>query len=194
MGKWRTERYSNHRYGLCFRHFRRSHSADTTHLVISVDMLEMFMNCSYARRGQNMPDQQPVTETKSSERLVFEHYLRTGQLSTQAWVQEVEYKFNPYHDQRNGGFTFAPGGPRSLSHVIVSDRRGLHRRTHIFGSIDCRCVASVPHSAINTRKLLRRDRVRNFDKRWAACHQYSDASVIVSKRVVTSGLAGSGDP
>ena len=75
-----------------------------------------------------MPDQQPVTETKSAERLVFEHYLRTGQrLSTQAWVQEVEHKFNPYHDPRNGCFTFAPGGPRSLSHVIVSDRRGLHR-------------------------------------------------------------------
>ena len=75
-----------------------------------------------------MPDQQPVTETKSAERLVFEHYLRTGQrLSPQAWVQEVEHKFNPYRDPRNGRFTFAPGGPRSLSHVIVSDRRGLHR-------------------------------------------------------------------
>lgn len=84
-----------------------------------------------------MPDQQLATEKKSAERLAFEHYLRTGRrLSPQAWGQGVEHKFNPYHDPRNGRFTFAPGGPRSLSHVIISDRRGLHRaRQHDSGSM-----------------------------------------------------------
>lgn len=84
-----------------------------------------------------MPNQQLATEKKSAERLAFEHYLRTGRrLSPQAWGQGVEHKFNPYHDPRNGRFTFAPGGPRSLSHVIISDRRGLHRaRQHDSGSM-----------------------------------------------------------
>lgn len=84
-----------------------------------------------------MRHRQLATETKSAERLAFEHYLRTGRrLSPQVWGQGVEHKFNPYHDPRNGRFTFAPGGPRSLSHVIISDRRGLHRaRQHDSGSM-----------------------------------------------------------
>jgi hypothetical protein len=39
----------------------------------------------------------------------------------------IECKFNPYHDPRNGRFTFAPGGPRSLDHPIVSHRRSASR-------------------------------------------------------------------
>lgn len=75
-----------------------------------------------------MPNQLLVTEKKSAERLAFEHYLRTGRrLSPQMGSQEVEHKFNPYHDPRNGRFTFAPGGPRSLSHVMISDRRSSHQ-------------------------------------------------------------------
>ncbi|GAO39826.1 hypothetical protein SCH01S_39_01110 [Sphingomonas changbaiensis NBRC 104936] len=34
-----------------------------------------------------------------------------------------ELKFNPYHDPDDGRFTFAPGGPRSLASVVVSDKR-----------------------------------------------------------------------
>jgi hypothetical protein len=57
-------------------------------------------------------------------RQAYSHWLRTGR-----WVRPYgpdgrELKFNPYHDPRNGQFTFAPGGPRSLSHIIVSDRQG----------------------------------------------------------------------
>lgn len=36
-----------------------------------------------------------------------------------------ERKFNPYHDPRNGRFTFAPGGPNSLQNPLFSDPRGL---------------------------------------------------------------------
>lgn len=71
---------------------------------------------------------QPQTEHKSAERLAFEHYIRTGhRLLVHVQLDELEHKFNPYHDPRNGQFTFAPGGPHSLGTVIISDRRGLHR-------------------------------------------------------------------
>ena len=38
----------------------------------------------------------------------FENYLRTGRRTVRHGA--IEYKFNPYHDPRNGQFTFAPGG------------------------------------------------------------------------------------
>lgn len=62
-------------------------------------------------------------ERKSAERWAFEHYLRTGRRMSAADV--LEQKFNPYHDPRNGRFTFAPGGPRSVINPIFADRRGL---------------------------------------------------------------------
>jgi hypothetical protein len=69
-----------------------------------------------------------VTESSSAERQAFDYYLRTGRRSpTAANRIDVEYKFNPYHDPRNGQFTFAPGGPRSLGSVVVSHRRASHR-------------------------------------------------------------------
>jgi hypothetical protein len=130
-------------------------------------MLGMFMNCSHAAEDNNMRDQQLVTETKSAERLAFEHYLRTGQrLSPQAWRQEVEHKFNPYHDSRNGSFTFAPGGPRSLRHVIISDRRGLHRaRQHDSGSMaaaDARATSAPtrPDQTVSTSEAVQ---IRTID-------------------------------
>lgn len=58
-----------------------------------------------------------VAETKSAARLAFVHYLRTGRrLPEQAFSagsRHWETKFNPYHDPRNGRFTFAPGGRRT---------------------------------------------------------------------------------
>lgn len=41
----------------------------------------------------------------------FAHWLRTGRLPSGDAAQRIELKFNPYHDPRNGQFTFAPGGP-----------------------------------------------------------------------------------
>jgi hypothetical protein len=55
-----------------------------------------------------------------ARRRAFSTWLRTGRLPA---ASDVEVKFNPYHDPRNGRFTFAPGGPQSLRHVIISDRR-----------------------------------------------------------------------
>ena len=58
--------------------------------------------------------QGPSTEGLiSAERLAFRHYLRTGaKLPPALFTPGFEAKFNPYHDPRNGRFTFAPGGPR----------------------------------------------------------------------------------
>ena len=58
--------------------------------------------------------QGPSTEDGiSAERLAFRHYLRTGEkLPPALFTPGFEAKFNPYHDPRNGRFTFAPGGPR----------------------------------------------------------------------------------
>lgn len=67
-----------------------------------------------------------LKERKSAEARAFASYLRTGRYL----VQEAppERKFNPYHDPRNGQFTFAPGGPKSVSNPIFSDRRGFWKR------------------------------------------------------------------
>ncbi|CAN5128575.1 hypothetical protein BH10PSE13_BH10PSE13_21980 [soil metagenome] len=61
---------------------------------------------------------------KSADRQYFEQYLRTVRRPVDTDAMRVERKFNPYHDPRNGQFTFAPGGPRSLAGVVVSDRGG----------------------------------------------------------------------
>lgn len=47
-----------------------------------------------------------------ARRLAFSIWLRTGKvpIAEAASADRVEFKFNPYHDPRNGRFTFAPGG------------------------------------------------------------------------------------
>lgn len=70
-----------------------------------------------------MPENVPEAGIKSAERLAFEFYLRTGRRLIGA--APTERKFNPYHDPRNGQFTFAPGGPRSLADAVFSDRQGI---------------------------------------------------------------------
>lgn len=59
----------------------------------------------------------------SLERQAFTYWLRTGRLPRPRAADGRELKFNPYHDPDNGRFTFAPGGPRSLRSVVVSDKR-----------------------------------------------------------------------
>lgn len=44
------------------------------------------------------------------QRRAFGRWLRTGRLPTIRLADGTELKFNPYHDPRNGRFTFAPGG------------------------------------------------------------------------------------
>jgi hypothetical protein len=70
-------------------------------------------------------DSPPDPEFKSADRLEFEIYLRTGRRLARA--EAPERKFNPYHDPRNGQFTFAPGGARSVGGLRVSG--GLRKRT-----------------------------------------------------------------
>lgn len=55
-------------------------------------------------------------------RRAYAHWLRTGRWLGPYGPDGRELKFNPYHDPRNGQFTFAPGGPRSLSRILVVDR------------------------------------------------------------------------
>ncbi len=59
---------------------------------------------------------------ETDRRRIFSVWLRTGRLPTEQ-TGGIELKFNPYHDPRNGQFTFAPGGPRLLSRVIISHGR-----------------------------------------------------------------------
>ena len=54
----------------------------------------------------------------------YTHWLRSGRWVRSYGFDGRELKFNPYHDPRNGQFTFAPGGPRSLSHIVISAREG----------------------------------------------------------------------
>lgn len=61
-------------------------------------------------------------------RRAFSHWMRTGIWPGAPDADGIEHKFNPYHDPRNGQFTFAPGGPRSLSHVIISYGRRADSR------------------------------------------------------------------
>lgn len=77
-------------------------------------------------------------------RQVYSHWLRTGRWLRPHGPDGRELKFNPYHDPRNGQFTFAPGGAGSLSRIIVSDREG--RRSWI------EATAELPN-APNTRPV-----------------------------------------
>lgn len=64
-----------------------------------------------------------MDSSASAQRQAFAHWLRTGRLPRPRAAGGRELKFNPYHDPDNGRFTFAPGGPRSLASVVVSDKR-----------------------------------------------------------------------
>ncbi len=74
-----------------------------------------------------------MIESGAEQRRTFSFWLRTGRRPTPA---TVERKFNPYHDPRNGQFTFAPGGPRSLSDVTISYGRGTGTGRPSNGSSD----------------------------------------------------------
>ncbi len=70
--------------------------------------------------------------TTARTRLAFCHYVRTGRHlpdETSGEEDALEREFNPDHDPRDGRFTFAPGGPRSLGHVTISHGRGALSRT-----------------------------------------------------------------
>lgn len=51
-----------------------------------------------------------MQQMANAERRAFAIYLRTGRRIHFKVPTGIELKFNPYHDPRNGQFTFAPGG------------------------------------------------------------------------------------
>ena len=71
-----------------------------------------------------------LSSDKSPGQRAFAYYLRTGRrLPPDMFMEgrDVELKFNPYHDPRNGQYTFAPGGAgtRSTGRVRNPDPRAL---------------------------------------------------------------------
>lgn len=114
---------------------------------------------------------------KSLRQKAFTHYLRTGQrLPEESFVQQadVELKFNPYHDPRNGQFTFAPGHPHSPDGVIVSDRQGAranHRRAdrnvpRPIVTVPDRPYLSARHNEVR-RNVARYPAERGTIERWS---------------------------
>jgi hypothetical protein len=71
-----------------------------------------------------------LSSDKSPGQRAFAYYLRTGRrLPPDMFMEgrDVELKFNPYHDPRNGQYTFAPGGAgtRSTGRVRNPDPHAL---------------------------------------------------------------------
>lgn len=71
----------------------------------------------------------------------YVHYLRTGRVPVEikaALGEDIAggywVKFNPYHDPRNGQFTFAPGHPNALSNAVVSRGRTSRQKGLILQS------------------------------------------------------------
>ena len=52
-----------------------------------------------------------MDDTSQDQRRAYSFWLRTGLRPVARLPDGIELKFNPYHDPRNGRFTFAPGGP-----------------------------------------------------------------------------------
>lgn len=88
-------------------------------------------------------------EHKSAARQAFVHYLRTGQcLPERAFGSAQgrrEVKFNPYHDPRDGRFTFASGGASSRAAVPKRPRTRLAGE-----ALSGRSAASVRPTRIDT--------------------------------------------
>ncbi|WP_373690550.1 LysM peptidoglycan-binding domain-containing protein [Sphingobium sp. DEHP117] len=105
---------------------------------------------------------------KSPSQKAFSHYLRTGQrLSDESFIedQDVELKFNPYHDPRNGQFTFAPGGART-----GSTPRSGHGSSHSSGKLRTYTVRkgdTLSHIArrhgVRSDALARANNIKNPD-------------------------------
>jgi predicted chitinase len=103
-----------------------------------------------------------VSSDKSPTQRAFSHYLRTGRRlpkETFLEAQDIELKFNPYHDPRNGQFTFAPGGARTGSRpaLALAKAKGRAGSNHIvvagekLPSDKVRTSRNMPTSAASPR-------------------------------------------
>ncbi len=57
----------------------------------------------------------------------FSIWMRTGQWPRADAARGVEVKFNPWHDPRNGRFTFGPGGPRSKGQDKPAPKKNIFK-------------------------------------------------------------------
>jgi hypothetical protein len=102
---------------------RRTHLAN---FLTIVDVLDMFSFQDH-RRQRSMINQ---SLSKSPEVRAFGHYLRTGRrlsVGQLAAVSPIETKFNPYHDPKDGRFTFGPGGSGGGSDGVYRPDEGRAR-------------------------------------------------------------------
>lgn len=108
----------------------------------------------------------PKVEHKSLARFAFVHYLRTGRrLPESAFAParaRTEVKFNPYHDPRDGRFTFAPGGVRSTGVSAFPERRRPSGSLEV-GARVSKPVTPAPRGIAADRPVEPKVRVGGFD-------------------------------
>jgi hypothetical protein len=83
---------------------------------------------------------------KCRERLAFEIYLRTGKIATFQTSEELQVKFNPWHDPDDGRFTFAGQG----RYYGRGDSAGRHHTT-TSGQSRRAPIAASPASSVGRR-------------------------------------------
>ncbi len=69
------------------------------------------------------------------QRRAFRRWLRTGRLPTARLADGTELKFGPYHDPRNGQFTFAPGGASGIGGASARYANFRPRNSDALGSV-----------------------------------------------------------
>lgn len=69
-----------------------------------------------------------MINVSDEKRYAFTVWLRTGRLRPEHRADGLEFKFNPYHDPRDGRFTFAPGGPGAQAELGSSYAGSQSRR------------------------------------------------------------------
>lgn len=111
-----------------------------------------------------------VSSDKSPNQRAFSHYLRTGRrLPKDIFLEEqdIELKFNPYHDPRNGQFTFAPGGPRTGTGSRPAPGQGRPHPPAKPGPYTVRSGDTLSHIArrhgVRTDMLARANNIKNPD-------------------------------
>lgn len=119
---------------------------------------------------------------KSLHSAAYEHYLRTGeQMSTREWLQRYERKFNPYHDPKNGQFTFGPGGAslgqsaRGVSKVPTRNSRAMSQH---------QVEAHADHAMDQYHRERARGKSPEEAAAWAANSEAESGGVRVSPKSV----------
>lgn len=100
-----------------------------------------------------------MIDVSDEKRYAFTVWLRTGRLPPAHRADGLEFKFNPYHDPRDGRFTFAPGGPRAQG-KLGSGYAGSQSRS-VGSSANSRSAGEVVPQAASSA-------LRNVSETWTA--------------------------